>query len=94
MTSSTDSLRRSPARGWTTGTQPWARAIQDAYPHLHGILYVPATGDAPWPPHSPRTAAGALTNGRVLLSRRLADPAMLAVVESAAERLRFDVTVA
>ena len=24
-------------------TQPWARASRDAYPHLHGILYVQAT---------------------------------------------------
>lgn len=75
-------------------TQPWARAIREAYPHLHGILYVPATGGRAVAAALNETAAGALVGGRVLLSRRLADPAMLAIVEAAAERLRFDVTVA
>jgi hypothetical protein len=75
-------------------TQPWARAIRDAYPHLHGILYVPATGGRAVAAALNETAAGALGGGRVLLSRRLTDPAMLAVVEATAERLRFDVTVA
>jgi hypothetical protein len=75
-------------------TQPWARAIRDAYPHLHGILYVPATGGRAVAVALNETAAGALAGGRVLLSRRLADPAMLAVIEATAERLRFDVTVA
>lgn len=75
-------------------TQPWARAIRAVYPHLHGILYVPATGGRAVAAALNETAAGALAGGRVLLSRRLADPAMLAVVEAAAERLRFDVTMA
>ena len=75
-------------------TQPWARAIRDAYPHLHGILYVPATGGRAVAAALNETAAGALAGGQVLLSRRLTDPAMLAVVEATAERLRFDVTVA
>ena len=56
--------------------------------------YVPATGGRAVAAALNETAAAALTGGRVLLSRRLADPAMLAVVEAAAERLRFDVTVA
>lgn len=75
-------------------TPPWARAIRDADPHLHGILYVPATGGRAVAAARNEPAAGALAGGRVLLSRRLADPAMLAVVEAAAERLRFDVAVA
>lgn len=75
-------------------TQPWARAIRAAYPHLHGVLYVPATGGRAVAAALNETAAEPLAGGPVLLSRRLADPAMLAVVEAAADRLRFDVTVA
>lgn len=74
-------------------TQPWARAIRQAYPHLHGILYVPATGGRAVAAALYETATGALVAGQVLLSRRLNDPAMLAVVEATAERLRFDVTL-
>ena len=73
---------------------PWACAIRDTYPHLHGILCVPATGGRAVAAARNETAADALAGGRVLLSRRLVDPAMLAVVEVAAQRLRFDVTVA
>ena len=74
-------------------TQPSARAIRDAYPHPVEILCVTATGGRAVAAAHNETAADPLIGGWVLLSRRLADPAMLAVIGAAAERLRFDVTL-
>lgn len=75
-------------------TQPWARAIRADYPHLHGLLYVPATGGRSVAVALNETAVPALRTGRVLLSRRLNDPALLPVITVAAARLRFAVTIA
>lgn len=69
-------------------TQRWARAIRAAYPHLHGLLYVPPTGG--------RSCAAALNesavrllSGPVDLSRRIVDDEMLDILDAVAHRLGF-----
>lgn len=72
--------------------QPWARAIRHAYPDLHGVLYVPATGGHGIAISLNETAAPLLGNATVLLSRVLSDPAMREHVQAAAHRLQLALT--
>jgi hypothetical protein len=73
--------------------QPWAWAIRDAYSDLHGIAYVPSTGGRAVAMALNESAAPVLQSSGVLLSRNFADPALLGVIEAAATRLRFAVTI-
>lgn len=72
--------------------QPWARAIRQAYPDLHGVLYVPATGGHGVAMSLNETAAPSLGSGTVLLSRALSDPAMRTYAAAAAHRLQLALT--
>lgn len=72
--------------------QPWARAIRRAYPDLHGVLYVPATGGHGVAVALNESAAPSLTAGTVLLSRTLSDRSMRNIVEAAAHRLQVTIT--
>lgn len=72
--------------------QPWARAIREAYDDLHGVLYVPATGGHGVGIALNESAVPSLESGTVLVSRRLSDPAMLVLVEAAAQRLQLALT--
>lgn len=73
-------------------TQPWARAIRQQYPELHGLLYVPSTGG--------RALAAALNEsstphlgGRIELSRPVRHPQLLPIVGEVGQRLGFSVEV-
>jgi hypothetical protein len=73
-------------------TQPWARAIRQQYPQLHGVLYTPATGG--------RAVAAALNEtstphlgGRIELSRPLHHPQLLPIVGEVGQRLGFSIEV-
>lgn len=73
-------------------TQPWARAIRQQYPQLHGLLYTPATGG--------RAVAAALNEtssphlgGRIELSRLLHHPQLLPLVGEVGQRLGFSIEV-
>lgn len=72
--------------------QPWARSIRGAYPDLHGVLYVPATGGHGVAIALNETAVTSVGGGTVLRSRRLSDPAMKDYVEAAAHRLQLALT--
>lgn len=72
--------------------QPWARAIRQTYPDLHGVLYVPATGGHGVAIALNETAAPSLGGGEVLLSRALSDRALRDYVEAAAHRLQLALT--
>lgn len=74
-------------------TQPWARAIHQQYPQLHGLLYTPATGG--------RAVAAAINEtsrphlgGRIELSRPLHRPQLLPLVGEVGRRLGFSIEVA
>ena len=73
-------------------TQPWARAIRQQYPQLHGLLCTPATGG--------RAVAAALNEtssphlgGRIELSRVLHHPQLLPLVGEVGQRLGFSIEV-
>jgi len=73
-------------------TQPWARAIRQQYPQLHGLLYTPATGG--------RAVAVALNEtstphlgGVIELSRPLHHPQLLPLVGEVGRRLGFSIEV-
>jgi hypothetical protein len=73
-------------------TQPWARAIRQQYPQLHGLLSAPATGG--------RAVAAALNEtssphlgGRIELSRPLHHPQLLPLVGEVGQRLGFSIEV-
>lgn len=75
-------------------TQPWARAIRTAYPQLHGVLYVPATGGRAVALALNEKAVPALTDAPIQLSRRFGDDAFLPIAKGAASRLDVSVSFA
>lgn len=67
-------------------TQPWARAIRTHYPHLHGILSIPATGGRALAVALNETSTTHLA-GPIELSRPLRHPQLLSLIGHTAQHL-------
>lgn len=67
-------------------TQPWARAIRQSYPQLHGILSVPSTGGRALAAVLNGSSAQRL-GGPIELSRSLRHPQLLPIIGHAAHQL-------
>ena len=67
-------------------TQPWARAIRTHYPHLNGILSIPATGGRALAVALNETSTAQLA-GPIELSRPLRHPQLLPIIGHTAQKL-------
>lgn len=75
-------------------TQQWARAIHQAYPHLSGIAYAPATGGRAIAVAVTERARPPLAAARLRFCRHVTDPSCWPLIAVAADAVHVDLAVA